>query len=61
MSKSIFKSKTFWVNALALASAAVPGLSLAPAVAVPAVAAINIALRWITRGPVHLFEGCDDD
>ena len=55
-SKPLWKSKTFWANVLALAATYAPGLPIPPKVAVPIVAAVNIALRWITRGPVHLFD-----
>ena len=51
-SKSIFKSKTFWVNGLTLAASLLPGIALPVKIAVPVIAIVNIALRWITKGPV---------
>lgn len=59
MSKNIFKSKTFWVNVLSGGAALLAGpfgIHVPTEVAIPATAAINIALRWITRGPVHIFD-----
>lgn len=56
-SKSIFKSKTLWVNVAI--GAAVPilsayGIQLTPTQIAEAVAAANVALRLITQGPVHV-------
>jgi len=54
MSKSIFKSKTVWINLLS-AAIEVAGLLPIPAgTAVVVVNVINIALRLITSQPVHL-------
>ena len=55
MSKSIWKSKVFWVNVVA--AVAQYGYSVIPAeYAVPVVAVANVILRWVTVGPVHLFD-----
>ena len=58
-SKPLIKSKTFWVNLLTgiVAFTAGPlGAALPTKYTVPAVAAINIALRFLTTGPVHLLD-----
>lgn len=58
MSKSIFASRTFWLNVaglvIALGSGAA-GVHLDPKLAASVLAAGNIALRLITEDPVHLF------
>lgn len=62
MSKSIFASRTFWVNALTIAAAVLAGLSgmteHIPAEAMPwivsALGVVNLALRVMTTGPVTL-------
>lgn len=54
VSKSLFKSKTFWINLLTA------GAELAGVIPLPAgtmllvVSGINIALRVLTKGPVHV-------
>lgn len=54
MSKSIWKSKTFWFN---VASAAVmiasgqAGISIPPKVAVPVITVGNVLLRLLTNQP----------
>lgn len=50
--KSIFKSKTFWLNILGLA-ATVSGV-LPPKYAMPVMAISNIGMRLITNQPVGL-------
>lgn len=50
--KSIFHSKTFWVNALALAAHS--ATELPPEYAVPVVAIVNILLRLLTEEPVSI-------
>ena len=58
-SKPVRKSKTMWINGLTLAAALLAGplgIALPPQWAVPALAGVNLALRWITRGPVHLLD-----
>jgi len=59
MAKSIFASKTFWVNVaavvfLALQSAGVGNITLNPEVIAFVVALVNIALRYVTTTPVTL-------
>ena len=54
MSKSIFASKTFWLN-LALAVAQVSGvLPVKPETAGLIAAAANIAVRLLTDSPAHV-------
>lgn len=53
-SKSIFKSKTFWWNVLSAAAEYSQILPLPPGVAVLIANGINIALRLITKEPVHV-------
>lgn len=66
VAKHLFRSKTFWVNALSFvvaAGAAIPGSPLGPLVAAhpglaaglaAAVGVANILLRIITDQPVHV-------
>ncbi|WP_439150789.1 hypothetical protein [Sulfitobacter sp.] len=61
MSKSIFLSKTFWVNALTAVVAAIEASGLADVVpaeyqeyVLTALALGNIALRLATYRPVHV-------
>lgn len=55
-SKSIFVSKTFWVNVLALAAMVVQGVTGKEVIGLDAqasiLAGINILLRFITKQPV---------
>jgi hypothetical protein len=53
--KSIFSSKTFWINALALAVTI--GGFLPPAYGLPALAILNIANRFLTTSPATLLGG----
>lgn len=57
MEKSLWQSKTFWINA-ATAAAAVGsgqmGFSLPPKFAVPVLAISNILLRLLTKQPVTI-------
>lgn len=53
-SKSIFTSKTFWLNAIGVATLVVPGLNIAPATIGIILAALNIGNRVLTQGPVHV-------
>lgn len=63
-SKPIWQSKTFWVNGLTLAAAVLTALSgqsqHIPADWLPyiasGIAAVNIALRFLTDKPVALFK-----
>ncbi|MGH7177884.1 MAG: hypothetical protein ACREJC_10920 [Tepidisphaeraceae bacterium] len=55
MSKSIFQSKTFWVNVLTGAATIAGGSFGVPThIAVPIVTGVNILLRFITKGPVSI-------
>lgn len=55
MTKSIFRSKTFYLN-LAWASASYFGLlPLNPILDVLGLAGANLCLRYVTKEPVHLF------
>lgn len=59
-SKSIFKSKTFWVNVLTLGVQAVDKLAGTGLVPEPIILIglpiANCILRAITKGPVHVME-----
>lgn len=54
MSKSLFKSKTFWLNAMSL------GLELSQVLPIPAgtllivTNVLNIGIRMLTETPVHV-------
>lgn len=50
--KSIFKSKTFWVNLLSMATAVSGVVPLDPDTSAVIVGCANIALRTITSDPV---------
>ena len=54
-SKSIFTSKTFWLNLLS-AAAMFTGY-LPPKYAAVAIPALNIGNRFLTDGPVHVISG----
>lgn len=56
MTKSIFKSKVFWINILAGAAVAIPGLQLpiSAQVQITILAAVNIILRAVTTEPIKL-------
>lgn len=63
MSKSLFASKTFWVNAIAALVALLSSLSGSELIAgnpqlaqafVLIVSLLNVYLRWLTDSPVHL-------
>jgi hypothetical protein len=54
MSKSIFKSKTFWLNALTAAAELSQVLPLPPGALAIAATVINIGLRFLTDDSVHL-------
>lgn len=55
-SKSLFASKTFWLNALGIGALVVPGLPLAPATIGLILAALNVGNRMLTQGPVHVLQ-----
>ena len=50
--KTLFASKTFWANVLALA--AHYAVDLPPKYAVPVLAVVNIALRYVTSESVRV-------
>ena len=61
MSKSLFKSRTFWANLLTAAvelSGALSGF-LPPGARQLATNVLNIALRLVTSDPVHVVSGND--
>ena len=59
--KSILASKTFWLQLIAVASACYPpvGLWVAanPVGAVAALGAVNILVRFVTKGQITIFPG----
>lgn len=55
-SKSIFASKTFYLNLLGVATLVVPGLNIAPATIGIILAALNVGNRLLTQGPVHVLQ-----
>lgn len=55
-SKSLFVSKTFWLNLLGVGALLVPGLPLAPATLGIVLGALNVGNRLLTDGPVHVLE-----
>lgn len=56
MTKTIFKSKTFWINVIAGIAVAIPGLQLPISMKAQIwiLASMNIVLRAITTEPVKL-------
>jgi len=54
MSKSLFTSKTFWANLLTAGLDLAQVVPLPPGWSVPALAVLNIALRFVTKQPVHI-------
>jgi hypothetical protein len=52
--KNILKSKTFWVNVLSIGATALGALPVDPHVGMIALGAINILLRKLTTGAVHV-------
>ena len=54
MSKSLFRSKTFWFNLLTAAAELTSVLPLPPGTVIIAASVINIALRFVTDKPVHV-------
>lgn len=54
-SKSVFASKTFWVQVLGLVALAVPGLPVSPEVVGYVMAGVTVATRVLSAGgPVHV-------
>ena len=54
MSKSLFTSKTFWINALMVANQVVGAVPMPPEYAAIVIAVVNLGLRLVTTQPVHL-------
>ena len=54
MSKSLWKSRTFWFNLLTAAAELTAVLPLPPGTLTIAAAVINVALRLVTSEPVHV-------
>ena len=54
VSKNLLKSKTFYFNVLTAVAELIGVIPLPPGTALIAVTAINVALRVITKGPVHV-------
>lgn len=54
MSKSIFKSKTFWFNILTIAAEVAQVLPIPPGTLTVIAAVINVGLRTVTTDPVHV-------
>jgi len=55
--KNLFKSKTFWMQVLSIAAAVsgvIPPDLLPPETTAIVVGLINIALRAVTKDPVHI-------
>jgi len=50
--KSILKSKTFWLNVIGVAGFAMPLVPVTPQTFGIVMAALNVANRLITKGPV---------
>jgi hypothetical protein len=53
-SKSFWKSKTFWLNILGMATTFAPGLPVDPATMVYVLGGLNLANRLLTESAVHL-------
>jgi len=52
--KNLFKSKTFWMQVLSIAAAVSGVIPMAPETTAIVVGLINIALRAVTKDPVHI-------
>ena len=65
MSRSLFATKTFWLNFLTAAVEVTGALSsvIPPGALTLVLASLNVAIRIITHGPVHVLTqaGNDDD
>ena len=65
MSRSLFTSKTFWLNVLTASVEVTGALSgiIPPGALTLVLAGLNVGIRLITKGPVHLLTqaaGSDD-
>ena len=54
--KSLFVSKTFWLNVIGIAAMVLPGVPIPPATLGYILAGLNIANRVLTTGPVHVLD-----
>jgi hypothetical protein len=54
MSKSLFASKTLWINVLMVANQLVGAVPIPPEYAAVLIALVNLGLRLVTTQPVHL-------
>lgn len=52
--RSIFKTKTFWLNLLLLVGNVATGGLVPPKFGVPIALGANVALRFLSNGPVGL-------
>lgn len=55
-SKSLFASKTFYLNLLGIGALLVPGLQINPVTIGYIMAGLNIANRLLTEGPAHVIQ-----
>lgn len=55
-SKSLFISKTFWLNALGVGALLIPGMQLNPVTIGYIMAGLNIGNRLLTVGPAHVIQ-----
>ena len=65
MSRSLFVSKTFWLNVLTASVEVTGALSgvIPPGALTLVLAGLNVAIRLVTKGPVHVLTqagGSDD-
>ena len=60
VSKSILKSKVFWVNVLSAAAELAGIIPLPGGTALIVANILNIALRFVTTGPTHLIHSEGD-
>ena len=64
MSRSLFVSKTFWINVLTASVEVTGALSgiIPPGALTLVLAGLNVAIRLVTKGPVHVLTqaGSDD-
>jgi uncharacterized membrane protein len=65
MSRSLFVSKTFWLNVLTASVEITGALSgiIPPGALTLVLAGLNVAIRIVTHGPVHILTqaGHDDE
>ena len=60
VSKSILKSKVFWINVLSAAAELAGIIPLPGGTALIVANILNIALRFVTTGPTHLIHSEGD-